>query len=482
MDSAKSKRFMYVTKTIPSPVQAVFLLAIIIAALLHLTITLPMGYISDDYVLMQSAKEGSQLWHLHYAPFMEFLWKLAAAGIITPLAWHFLTLAAHGINTFLVFYIARQAFTLSFSGSLFAAMLFMLNPIGLEALTWISASGYPLMTMGLLAGIALLYKASERMTLPTAVALSMTLTLLQATTFLTWDWAILIAPIFSLFALFATTIQRKLLPLILGPAMLLWMCAAFLRVFSKYGNTWQNNDWVDVFKFAAGSPLLALLPNVSREWFYGPVGLFTAALLIALLLRTACSCKPAFATFVAYLFSIAPWIWGGNPSSRYFYFPVAFLYLLLTCAIEKIPFNYLRQCVMLMAMAVTLTFTFTRLELWKAAEGEAQKLRHHIERIITTREMHHKKQKPLVIVNMPDAFGPAEMPLRPQMWFCGFDAVLPGIQIVKTDDCPFIWKKDPNRVKRAHIQALFQDADIYEIVLKEKGCKETFALVPFNID
>jgi len=441
-------------------------LVLILTLAIHLSLILPIGFISDDYALIQSAKEGKSLWSLHFSPILSWLWQLTAHGSFNPFEWHLLALFFHYVNAVLVYLIAWQLCKLAPQASATAALLYALNPAGMEAIAWCCSLGYVITSTWILLGIYSLsfYSADSP---KTAWKYSLGWALLQLIAFLTWDWGILLFPVLFMFALVKTPTKRQNNLLIFCPIATVWLFGLLLRLTSQYQTGWQTNALSTKMMFFFGSPLLGLLSNASKSFFLSPWGMAMDLILLGLLAAAARRSKMALGMVLAYGICILPWVNGGNPSSRYFYIPMVFIYLGLAMAAAQANYRKIAAILINLLLALELIFAYQRAVLWNGAYHQAQKLKTQVEEIAGT------SNDPVVIVNLPEAYGPESLPMRPQMWYCGFDTLFPIIETAKTGHCPFLWRNSASDDKQT-LASQYPQKSIYEVIDQDGS----FFLVP----
>ena len=466
------------TKFYKDPISLLLFFALATIIFIHLFTTLSIGYISDDYSLINNAKYGTNLWSLHYSPMFRFLWECSASGSLSALDWHLLTFGFHIINTLIIFLIAQKCFHLSLRMALFSAVLTSLNPAGIEALAWSCSAGYVLTAALIYFSIYFLFSRHEVVSFNQNVLTGFTLAIIQLAAFLTWDWGILIFPVLLVCSLiidkpYAFCWKDSVLRL--GPICLCWVIGAYLRATSDYSYSWQHNSWDTMLKFALGSPMLGLFPNFDKTFYSSAWGILSGSLLLVFLIWTALKSRIALALLVCYFLSILPWVLGGNPSGRYFYIPMSFIYLILAIGLQKIPYKTLSAFGIVFLISCELYLAYTRASLWKQAYVESQNLKFQVETIALEAAVN-----PIIIVNMPDSYGPNDLAMRPQMWFCGLNALYPNIKIVKTSDCNYIWKPTAAYHDRNSIVSKYNQNELYEVVYQTTDNWKSFALVPLE--
>jgi hypothetical protein len=262
---------------------------------------------------------------------------------------------------------------------------------------------------------------------------------------------------------------------LLIPVGICWLGALTVRSFSDHGVFWQHNDFVTAARFLFGSPLLGLFPNLNKESYFSVPILFLFVAMVLFLGRAAWKQGIVLALLICFFGAVVPWVRGGNPSSRYFYLAMPFLYLALTLALQQLKSQYIAWGIATALLVSQFWSTYERAVLWVEADQQAHALMKEVVVLLST-----FPSEKMVIVNVPEAYGPQQMPMRPQMWYCGFKEYLRGrnidVALVKTDDSPFVWERSPDRLSRDAVAAAYPEKTLYEVVYHQ----ERFTLVPFN--
>lgn len=464
-----------------SLLRIIFITLLLISIFLNVVYIIPLGYFSDDFYLIENAGNGKNLWDFHYAPILTYFWGASAEGLFGTFGWHAVTLVFHIINTFFVYFLARKAIKEKGSEiyALFAALLFSASPAGCEAIIWICASGYVFTTFFVLAALCLLthYLQIKKPMWRTTWLYSILFVILQGVGFLMWDWAITLFPILFIFTLiFSEALPKRVFLYLLSPVAICWFIGFVLRYFSSYKQVWQHNELSDYFMFYLGSPLLGVLPNISKTFFFSIYGVTALVVLWAFFFWTARRSSFSLACLLSYMVTITPWVLGGNPSSRYFYLSMAFLYLSLAIGISQISILRFRQVTALVTALTVLVFSYEKLQLWEEAYIKAV----HLSENISAIRNEVSEEKMLVIVNPPSIYGPRNMPLLPQFWHGGIEKVVSGIDVVKTVNCPYSWYENDSYLnKRDEVLSLYPAAVIYEVVMDDDVFSKDYKLVPF---
>jgi len=428
---------------------ALFLFVLSVIAI-HATTTLQIGLISDDYDLIAHAKEGKNLWSLHFSPFLTFLWKQTQLGTFPVFAWKLLVITFHLLNVYLVYLIAKIGLKVSLPAAILASALYATSPISMEALTWTCCAGYVLSGTWIFLTL-ILYERIQNL----SGFLSGTLfVILQILAILTWDWGIFLFPVLGLYAL---TNKKSLSPLI--PVSVVWSLISVWRIFSPYQTGWHENNLTTVVYNLLGAPVLGFLPQMDKTFFFSIPGYLITGIIWSLLLFGSWKNRKAASLLIAFILFTALWAIRGNPSSRYFYVPMAFLDLVLVTAIDQIPWRKGAIIGLIFFVGLQWIWMEERAQLWKMAYQESIHLSDQIA-LVTLRH----PEKEITIVNLPESYGPPSLPLRAQFWFGGLDTLFPNIHVVKTIGSPFHWEKRQGLLTREEIKNIYKEQPIYEVV------------------
>jgi hypothetical protein len=116
------------------------LAAFVALSLLLFAPTIGAGFFSDDFVLLARAETGSfSMGTSFFRPLPMAIWSaLLATFGHAPLVFHLVNVVLHGVNAHLVWIVGR-GIGVSRSGALLAGALFLVHPVGVEAVAWVSA-------------------------------------------------------------------------------------------------------------------------------------------------------------------------------------------------------------------------------------------------------------------------------------------------------------------------------------------------------
>ncbi|MBT6691608.1 hypothetical protein HOB10_04725 [Candidatus Parcubacteria bacterium] len=140
-------------------------LIFLVVALLAYHKSLGNYFVSDDWHWLSLARDTSWSWHIFwsnyegtnlggsYNPLLISIWKLFFNIFqLKYSAYHLVSLILHASNAFVLYLLAKKIFTLTKLASkefwsIVAASLFLLWPVQVEAVTWISAWPHPWVTI-----------------------------------------------------------------------------------------------------------------------------------------------------------------------------------------------------------------------------------------------------------------------------------------------------------------------------------------------
>lgn len=433
------------------------------------TYLLPIGMISDDFVILERAKSGDPLWTIHYSWTLQWIWKWLSQGIISPKILKIFVLAVHLLNAVLTYYFLTLRWGFSKRQAQVASLLVLLSPSGVEALAWSCCLGYVLTLCFILSSLLVtgyrLKRGTCRMGFEAACLLAVAL--------LTWDWGVLIVPTLLLSVWFSD--ERPAFTQILRyfiPSFAVLIAYAWMRTRLDLETVYGVSGIAFMAKFLFVSPLLALAPNLDKSFFTSPGGIITASAVWGAALLIAYRDRRGRFFISVFLLTLLPWLIGGYPSSRYYYLSAPFLFAL----VPLINLKKRRTLIPALFLMVQFHFFLERAELWNLADREVRKL----EDAFRSLAMEDNSGKKLVLVNVPDAFGPESFPMRPQAWHSGLEAFIPQAVEIKVPGVPYIWADGGMRLRRDEINEMFSREAVYEIVLEDGGKFGEFSIVPWR--
>jgi tetratricopeptide (TPR) repeat protein len=308
-----------------------------------------------------SQRGGDDLGYFYRPLFSLWMLLVHTFGGLTPWFWHLSSILLHVACTYLVFLFCRELLE-SDQAALYAAVLFAIHPIHVDAVSWVSASNEILFTVFALGAILLLVYGS-RAGLPKPKFLTWSVLLYSAALF-TKETAIALLPLLVLLPLLRKKAERQ-------PSYSRWEVlraglwyvppvAAYLfvrwLVLGRMGLETGKHDWRQVF-YSCPSILLFYLKKliwpVRLGGFYtntlisspSPamwVSLFVVAVIIAIsawaALRgsrvVAVAATLVFLPLLPVLGGIRVYDQGNMTHDRYLYFPSIGLSLLF-CMVAK---------------------------------------------------------------------------------------------------------------------------------------------------
>lgn len=452
------------------------LLLLLMAFVLQLYMAMSIGFFSDDYDLLQNALNQTVAYGLHYSPFANFLWKLTAQGFLTAQKWHFFALGLHYLNAFLVFLFIKRRSPEGIAPACYAAAFAAANPLGIEALAWSCCLGYLLTVTWLMIGL-FIYDSFRTHTTK-LLSRALLLALLQGIAFLSWDWGILLFPILCTMALTEThfwrnTSTRNRWLAFFLPIGLCWCLGVWLRATSEYAVRWQENGLLQISSFALEAPVIGFFPNLAKNLYFSFWGAALALAIYSWMGWIIRKNRMALGLFFCFFVSITPWVLFGNLSGRYFYLSMPFLYMVLALGISTFPANKLLAFSLAALLLLESVWMTTRVELWKGAYQQAEWLKKEIEHLASI-----ETEKPLILVNLPEAYGPESLVMRPQIWFGGLNTFIPDMIALRMGRFPFVWQGGTTDKFLTKETIVFQYAEkpIYQIFYQNEGDWRSFKL------
>jgi len=126
-------------------------------------------------------------------------------------------------------------------------------------------------------------------------------------------------------------------------------------------------------------------------------------------------------------------------------------------------------------IAINAFWAYDRSRLWKGAYEQAQEVKRQIETIPLG--MNEK----LLIVNLPDHYGPEDMIWPPFMWRHGISVFERTFELVNTIGCPYTYERSGIPfMDRSSIKRSFKGMTIYEVVYEKAGDWKRFKVLPFE--
>jgi hypothetical protein len=439
------------------------------------------GFVSDDYDLVATA--GATPWlkpleEHHYSPVLAALWKLSSQDAIGPKTWHGLALAAHCANILLLWLILVRRLSVGRFQAWMAALLFAVNAPGFEALAWACALGYVLVTSCVLTAVLVALSRPEEFSRRTPWVLG----ILQLAAYAIWDWGALLAPmVLASHVLFspprnaaqAMRSARSLLPMV--------VCWAAVPIVKRsLGIALGYAVSLDLARsayFLLTAPLRTVYPWGEAALFKSPAGLAAAGLVVLLFVLGSRADRRIGWASALFLLCQGPYALLGAPESRYFYLGTAFLACAAVIGLARLPPRIMRAHVVLLIALVGLhgLCSVGRALLWKGAYLEAVHVKSAIEALAAG-----EPERELVVVNLPDRYGPPGLVWRPYVWRRGLSAIHARIVRVNTPGCPFTWAESGiPAMPRERIASEYRGRRICEVIDAEPGRWRVFAVVPW---
>ena len=146
--------------------------------------------------------------HFYRPLFSVWMLVVNTIGGLSPAWWHFSSILLHAVTTFLVYKLCDNLVQNKVA-ALFAALLFAVHPIHVDAVSWVSASNEILFTLLALGAIIVLLAPDGSVPLtPSRLAAS---TALYAAALLTKETAVALSPVLLLIVLFRGWQRRKVI-------------------------------------------------------------------------------------------------------------------------------------------------------------------------------------------------------------------------------------------------------------------------------
>ncbi len=435
------------------------------------------GFVSDDYDLISAA--GSTPWlkpleEHHYSPVLAALWKLSSQAVIGPKTWHGLALAAHCANILLLWLILVRRLSVARFRAWMAVLLFAVNAPGFEALAWACTLGYVLVTSCILMAVYLALSRPEEFSRRAAWVLG----ILQLAAYAIWDWAALLAPIVLVthvvFAPPRNAAQAMRSARLLLPMFACWAAVPIVKrslgIALGYGVTL---DPVRSAYFVLTAPLRTVYPWGEAALFKSPAGLAAAALVVLLFVLGSRADRRIGWAFALFLLCQGPYAMLGAPESRYFYLGTAFFACAAAIGWARLPDRRLRLALLIALVGLHGVCSVGRALLWKGAYREAIHVKDAIEALAAG-----ERERELVVVNLPDRYGPPGLVWRPYVWRRGLSAFHARIVRVNTPGCPFTWAESGiPMMPRERIAPEYRGRRICEVTYAQPDRWQAFAVV-----
>jgi hypothetical protein len=451
------------------------------SAIIQLTGSFWIGYISDDYDLLIQAQSTHILKPLeghHFSPVVIGLFKLAGNYSLSPILWHCLALCMHAVNTVLVFSLVRTSCLLHKWPALTVTTLFALSAAGYEALAWVCSIGYVLVLPCILVALLVALTAPAKR----APFVGILLVFLQICAFAIWDWGILMLPLVVVslgFRLRQKEIRFFHAFLMLWPSVAVWCMFMVLRTVLNVKSGYHGGlDGLTLgAKIIAAAPLTNLLPNTTTTLLKSTWGILGMVIIWAVLCWSAMKDRVVALAVALYIVCVIPIMLFGSLQSRYAYIATPFLGLALVQATTRLKRTHLSLILGIIFVVGHTVFAIQRSQLWASAYCAAKGLRTTIDSI------HISPKNDLVVVNLPDSFGPPNMIWRPFLWRNGITSFLKNFKRVNTPGCPFVWYgAQIPVVAQDQVASLHPNSEIYVVTSQHPEDWHQFLVKPLESD
>ena len=471
------------------------------------------GFLSDDFDLLTRAGTTPWLYPIevhHYSPAIAALFKLTAQGVIGSSVWHLLALLAHGGNILLLWLVLVRSLSVARPYAWVVTMLFALGAPGYEAIAWASCLGYVLLETTVLAAVLLSLSATTR---GEGLVRWGTL-LLQLAALAIWDWGVLLLPIVAVCYWFrihrvagsahgvsASAVRSalhrhggdqsrgwlsvgrwmspavKLLSL-LWPAAVAWTGVLLLKYCFGYAAGYHRSfDPIRYVYYFLSSPIRCLYPNGVADFYSSAAGLGLALLLFAFV---AVRCRsdsriPLLAGI--FLFCQLPYVFMAAPTLRYYYVSSPFLFTAMVLAVAAWRSRAGKIGLLAAALCLHAGWAWQRARLYQGAYRESQAIGRAIAAI-----PRGDLRTPLVVVNLPDSYGPPGLMWGPNMWRNGMSAFQRDIIRVNTPGCAFDWLGSGiPKLSRDEILARYRGHDVYAVSYDAESDWRHFKVERWNV-
>ncbi len=182
------------------------------------------------------------------------------------------------------------------------------------------------------------------------------------------------------------------------------------------------------------SPLRCLYPNGLAAFYWSAAGLGLALVLMAFL-AVRCRSDARIPLLVGiFLFCQLPYVFLSAPTSRYFYFSSPFFFAAAVLAVAPWKFRTAKIGLLAAVLVLHACWAWQRAGLYDGAYRQSQAVWRAIEAIGP-----RNAGTPLVVVNLPDSYGPPGLMWGPNMWRNGLPAFRGDLIRVNTPGCPLAW-------------------------------------------
>jgi hypothetical protein len=232
-------------------------------------------------------------------------------------------------------------------------------------------------------------------------------------------------------------------------------------------------------KNCLASPILGLFPQFSKAFYASPYGIGLALIMLISICWIAYRSQIALLMAMIFFTSQIPQIVLGYPQSRYFYFPMFSLYFLFLLFLDEMQerwrIRYFSSIIMVILLCLHLTWTHYRIALWTEASRQAQFIR---EQVVTLAK---DEDKPIILVDLPDRYGPEDMIWLPFIWQCGIVIFPFQFERVNTDNCSHLVSKSGYPILNpSEIMARYPEHAVYQVMHKNPGDYREYQVISFH--
>lgn len=376
--------------------------------LINLSLIFDVGFISDDWSLLQRAETGSifsVMEQHHYSPFIAAIFKVTSYFQLSPVWIHLLAFLIHGVNIFLVTVICGRL-GMSRGEKWIVSSLFALSPAGFESLAWCCAIGYVLCSTWILLAIRLTV-ATRDVEIP---KYPYRLAFLQLLAFATWDWGILLTPLAVCIKWFYCR-HWELKPFY--PAVFVWAAVMLGKQLAGFSLGYELNSPLAALKNLGASFMLILWPEFSRSFYESFWGIALGVVSVALFLRLAIKDRISLVGLLLFILATIPVALLSYPQSRYVYLSAFFLYWILARFFHQGTFG---KALALIYIVGSLSWTIERRDMWIEADLQAKFFKKTVE---SANQVYEK----LALANVPDQVSGFDRVWLPTVWRCGTECL-----------------------------------------------------------
>lgn len=430
-----------------------------------------LGLLSDDHVLASvAATRASVLEPLephHVSLPIQALFASLAADQGRAAAWHGAVVAVHLLSA-AILHRAARALGLERTLALLAAGLFAATPAGVEAVLWLAAAGYVFASPWTLLALERALARGRSSVLGTGLSIGA----LQVGALLSHDTGIFLAPVLAAFLACAGQGPLARRAKVAIPAVAAALGVSALKhasgwVAAAYGTT---HGPLEAAKAVLVGPCVCLVPCGQKSFYGSPAGVGLALGILALLGIGARRSAVVRASLLGYLVTVVPSAVLATPQSRYLYVPSAFVALAVAATLGALVRSpRWRRALAAALVTLSIVAAAERAAWFEGARREADATRAQIESLPAS-------ARPLVIVDLPDRYGPGRAILRPYVWRNGA-AVAVGrpFTAVNVPGADFTWEESPiPLLARAAVRERFPEAAIFEFVPVVRPPRLTF--------